>query len=58
MTGRYNYLDSNRYAQVFANKSFFDAAYPMEKNGLTGQVLREFIVDFGVIDDLFCDISK
>ena len=30
----------------------------MEKNSLSGQVLRKLIADFGVTDRLFCDGSK
>ena len=36
MAGQYNYLDGNRYAQVFTTDSFFAAACPMGKNGLAG----------------------
>ena len=58
MAGRYNSLDINRYAQVLSNNYFFAAAYPMEKRSLSGQVLRELISDFGVMDRLVFDGSK
>ena len=55
MTGRYKLLNGNLYAQVFADDSFFDAAYPMEKKSIAGQGLREFIRNFGVMDSLVYD---
>ena len=58
MDGQYKSLDSNRCAQVFANKSFFAAAYPVEKKSLAGQGMREFIGYFAVMDHLVCDGSK
>ena len=39
-------------AQVFANESFFAKAYPMEKKSFAGTVLRQFIHDFGVPEQL------
>ena len=58
ITGRYKYLYSNRYAQVFTNNYFFDVVHPMEKKSISGQVLREFISNTGVMDRLVCDGSK
>ena len=58
MEGRYNYLGCKRYAQVFASNFFFAASYSIEKKILSGQVLRDFIKDFCVVDRLFCDRSK
>ena len=58
MSGQYKSLDGNCYAQVFANKSFFAAAYPLEKKSLVGQGIMQFIVYFGVIDRLVCNGSK
>ena len=58
MSGRYKSLDVNCYAQVFNNKFFLVATYPMEKKILAGQVLREFIGDFRVIKRLVFNISK
>ena len=58
MEGRYNYLDGNRYDQVFANKTFFAAAYPMERVSLAEQGLKDFIENFRVMDHLVCDICK
>ena len=58
MAGHYKSLDSNRYAQVFANNYFFADSYPTEKMILAGQGLREFIGDFGVMDHLVFYGSK
>ena len=58
MTRRYKPLDNNSYAQVFSKKSFFDDAYPVKKKSLTGQGLREIIVNLRVMDRLFCNGSK
>ena len=55
MNGQYKSLDGNKHAQVFTNKSFFAAAYPMEKKATTGQALKQFIADFGIPDRLVCD---
>jgi hypothetical protein len=44
--------------QVFANKSFFAVAYPMESKAHTGKALREFINEFGVPELLTLDGSK
>ena len=32
----------NRYGQVFANKSYFAAIYPMDSKGKAGEALRVF----------------
>ena len=55
MNGRYKSLDGNKYAQVFANESFFAAAYPMEHKRSAGQALKQYISDFGIPDKLVCD---
>ena len=43
----YKSLDGNHYAQLFSKDSFFADAYPMDKNSLAGQGLRDFIDNFG-----------
>ena len=58
MAGRYKSLNNNRFAQLFVNNYFFDAAYPMEKKILSEQGLRELISDFEVLDRLVCVGSK
>ena len=55
MNGHYKSLDGNKHAQIFANESFFATAYPMEHKSSTGQVLKQFISDFGIPDKLVCD---
>ena len=55
MNGWYKSLDGNKHAQIFANKSFFAAADPMEKKTTTGQALKQFIADFGIPEQLVCD---
>ena len=55
MNGWHKSLDGNKHAQVFANESFFAAAYPMEKKATAGQALKQFIADFGIPDRLVCD---
>ena len=47
--------DRYRYAQVFANVSFFAVSYPMEKNSSAGQALKQFIAEFGIPDRIVCD---
>ena len=58
MAVRYKYLDGNRYAKVFDNYFFFAAAYTMENKSLAGQGLRDFIINFGVMDRLVCNRPK
>ena len=55
MNGRYKSLDGNKHAQIFANESFFATAYPMEHKSSAGQVLKQFISDFGIPNKLVCD---
>ena len=50
-------LDGNKYAQVFTNRSFFVATYPMEKKNLAGDALRRFTNEYGVPDKLIFDGS-
>ena len=57
MGGRYKSLDGNKYAQVFANESFFSMAYPMQSKSSAGQGLEQFIAGYGVPDKIICDGS-
>ena len=57
MGGWHKSLDGNKYAQVFANDSFFAVYYPMEKKSSAGQALKQFIAEFGVPDRIICDSS-
>ena len=57
MGGQHKSLDGNRYAQVFANDSFFVVSYPMDKKSSAGQALKQFIAEFGVPDWIICDSS-
>ena len=58
MGGHYKSLDGNKYAQVFANESFFSMAYPMESKSSAGQGLKQCIADYGVPDKIICDGSS
>ena len=42
----------NQYAQVFANKSYFDKVYPMDSNRKAGHALKLFGKMFGVPEKL------
>ena len=55
MNGCYKSLYGNKYAQIFADESFFATAYPMEHKSSAGQSLKQFISDFGIPDKLVCD---
>ena len=55
MGGWHKSLDGNKYAQVFANDSFFAVSYPMDKKSSAGQALKQFIADFGIPDRIICD---
>ena len=58
MDGRCKSLDGNKYAQVFANKSYFSRIYPMDSKGKAGDALRLFCQEFGVPEKLTFDGSK
>ena len=55
MNGRYKSLDGNKHTQIFANESFFAAAYPMEHKSSAGQALKPFISNSSIPDKLVCD---
>jgi hypothetical protein len=58
MDGRVKSLDGNRYAQVFANGSFFAEVYPMASKADAGQALKTFALELGVPEELTVDGSK
>jgi len=58
MDGRCKSLDGNKYAQVFANKSYFSRIYPMDSKGKAGDALRLFCQEFGVPERLTFDGSR
>jgi hypothetical protein len=58
MFGQHKSLNGNPCAQVFANKSLFIVAYPMDSKAKAGHALREFINEYGVPEELTFDGSK
>ena len=58
MDVRVNYLDGNRYAQVFSNGTYFSEIYPMANKADAGKVLRMFVMELGVSEELMVDESK
>jgi hypothetical protein len=58
MDDRVKSLDGNRYAQVFANGSFFAEIYPMATKAGADLALKEFCHELGVPDELTIDRSK
>ena len=58
MDGRCTSIEGNKYAQVFANKSYFARLYPMDRKSKAGDALRLFCQEFGVPDSLIFDGSK
>ena len=58
MDGHCKTLDGNKYAQVFANKSYFSRIYPMSSKKQAGDSLRLFCQEFGVPERLTFDGSK
>ena len=55
MFSKYQSVNGNRCAQVFANNSFFIAAYPMSSKDQAGLALGEFINEFGIMNELVMD---
>ena len=55
MNGRYKSLDDSKHAQISTNELVFATVYPMEHKSSAGQVLKQFISDFGILDKLVCD---
>jgi hypothetical protein len=53
--GRCKLMTYNTCAQIFANMSYFDKAYPMEKKSSAGQALQQFVRDFGIPEYLTSD---
>ena len=58
LDGRHKSLDGNRYAQVFATKDLFSAAYPMQSKSMAGEGLRQFIREYGRPEHLTFDGSQ
>ena len=58
MDGRYKSLDGNRYAQVFATKDLFSAAYLMQSKSMAGEGIRQFIHEYGRPEHLVFDGSQ
>ena len=48
-------IHSERYCQVFANKEFFAAAYPIEKKSDAADPVDLFVKDYGAMDLLIMD---
>ena len=55
MFSKYQSVNGNKCAQVFANNSFFIAAYPMSSKDQAGLALGEFINEFGMMKELVMD---
>ena len=53
--GRCKSISSNTCAQIFANKSYFVKAYPMDQKSMAGQALRQFVRDYRVPEQLTSD---
>ena len=58
MDARCKSAEGNKYAQVFANKSYFARLYPMDSKGKVGDAQRLFYQEFGVPERLTFDGSK
>ena len=58
MDGRVKSLEGNRYAQVFSNGTHFYEIYPMAKKADTGQAIKRFVMELGVLEELTVDGSK
>ena len=58
LDGRIVSLDGNKYAQVFANKSYFAKIYPMDSKSKYGEALKIFCQEFGVPERITFDGSK
>ena len=58
MDGRCKSLAGNKFAQVFANKSYFAKIYPMDLKVKAGDALKLFCQEFGVPEKLTFDGSK
>ena len=53
--GRVKSKDGNKYAQIFANGSYFATIYPMDSKAKAGDALRTFCREFGVPEKLIVD---
>ena len=48
-------IHGEQYCQIFANKEFFAAAYPIEKKSQVSEPLELFVQDYGAMDVLISD---
>ena len=48
-------IHGQRYCQIFANKEFFAAAYPIEKKSDAHEPIELFVRDYGAMDLLISD---
>jgi hypothetical protein len=55
LIGKHKLVTNNTCAQLFANKSFFAKAYPVERKSFAGTALRQFSRDYGVPELLMFD---
>ena len=55
MFSKYQSVNGNKCAQVFANNSFFIAAYPMSSKDQAGLALGKYINEFGIMKELVMD---
>ncbi len=55
--GRVKSKDGNRYAQLFANASYFATIYPIDSKGKAGDAVRTFGREFEVPEKLIVDGS-
>ena len=58
MDGRVQSLDRNKYSQVFSNGTYFAEIYPMSKKADTGQALKTFVMELGVLEEVTVGGSK
>ena len=48
-------IHGDKYCQVYANKEYFAAAYPIAKKSQANETLEHFVRDYGAMDLLICD---
>ena len=57
MDRRVKSLDVNRYSQVFSNGTYFAEIYHIAEKDDAGQVLKTFLMELGVPEELTVDGS-
>ena len=55
MDMRCSSIHNERYCQVFANKDFFAAAYPIPTKSACHEALDDFVNEYGAMDLLISD---